>query len=79
MDISFCNRSCITEINYTFELWECVLLKIVNRIQKLRKKIGLEPTDQVEIFFETLESADGTDPSALQRVFKSQVLNAKRL
>lgn len=60
------------------ELWECVLLKIVNRVQKLRKKIGLEPTDQVEIFYETLPSADASSPLALQRVFKTQVLNTER-
>lgn len=46
--------------------------EIVNRVQKLRKKVGLEPTDNVEIFFEPLESADGGDSSTLQRVFKTQ-------
>lgn len=46
--------------------------EIVNRVQKLRKKAGLEPTDFVEIFFEPLESEDGEQSSTLKRVFKTQ-------
>ncbi|KAK7253094.1 hypothetical protein RIF29_37526 [Crotalaria pallida] len=42
--------------------------EIVNRIQKLRKKIGLEPTDMVEVYFESLDE----DKSVSQRVLHSQ-------
>ncbi|KAL5726224.1 isoleucine--tRNA ligase [Ranunculus cassubicifolius] len=41
--------------------------EIVNRVQKLRKKSGLEPTDLVEVYFESLDE----DKSLLQ-VLKSQ-------
>lgn len=44
--------------------------EIVNRVQKLRKKAGLEPTDLVEIFFESLKS--GQEICPLQRVAESQ-------
>ena len=46
------------------------LSKIVNRIQKLRKKAGFEPTDIVEVYFETLDQ----DKSISQRVLFSQVM-----
>ncbi|OIV94953.1 hypothetical protein TanjilG_22150 [Lupinus angustifolius] len=42
--------------------------EIVNRIQKLRKKVGLEPTDTVEVYFESLDE----DTSVSQRVLHSQ-------
>ncbi|KAG2267174.1 hypothetical protein Bca4012_075342 [Brassica carinata] len=40
--------------------------QIVNRVQKLRKKSGLEPTDFVEVYIESL------DVSVLQQVLSSQ-------
>ncbi|KAK4268844.1 hypothetical protein QN277_022077 [Acacia crassicarpa] len=42
--------------------------EIVNRIQKLRKKSSLEPTDMVEVYFESLDE----DKSVSQRVLHSQ-------
>ncbi|CAH8283048.1 unnamed protein product [Eruca vesicaria subsp. sativa] len=42
--------------------------EIVNRVQKLRKKSGLEPTDVVEVYVESLDK----DESALQQVLSSQ-------
>ncbi|KAL6501397.1 hypothetical protein OROGR_026530 [Orobanche gracilis] len=42
--------------------------EIVNRIQKLRKKVGLEPSDMVEVYFESLDE----DMSVSQRVLHSQ-------
>ncbi|WJX44971.1 isoleucine--tRNA ligase [Trifolium repens] len=42
--------------------------EIVNRIQKLRKKIALEPTDTVEVYFQSLDD----DTSISQRVLHSQ-------
>ncbi|KAL9296212.1 hypothetical protein ACSQ67_022108 [Phaseolus vulgaris] len=42
--------------------------EIVNRIQKLRKKVALEPTDMVEVYFESLDD----DKSVSQRVLHSQ-------
>lgn len=45
------------------------MLKIVNRIQKLRKKSGLEPTDFVEVYFESLDKGE----SVSQQVLNSQV------
>lgn len=44
--------------------------QIVNRIQKLRKKAALEPTDMMEAYFESLDQ----DKSVSQRVLHSQVL-----
>lgn len=41
----------------------------MNRIQKLRKKAGLEPTDIVEVFFESLDE----DKSISQQILESQV------
>jgi len=46
--------------------------EVVNRVQKLRKKAGLEPTDTVEIFYNVHGSVAGSDPSVLQRIFDSQ-------
>lgn len=42
--------------------------EVVNRIQKLRKKAALEPTDMVEVYFESLDE----DISAMQQVLDSQ-------
>ncbi|KAF7822569.1 isoleucine--tRNA ligase, cytoplasmic [Senna tora] len=42
--------------------------EIVNRIQKLRKKVALEPTDMVAVYFESLDE----DKSVSQRVLHSQ-------
>lgn len=42
--------------------------EVVNRIQKLRKKAALEPTDMVEVYFESLDE----DLSAMQQVLDSQ-------
>ncbi|CAM6045606.1 unnamed protein product [Sphagnum compactum] len=41
--------------------------EIVNRVQKLRKKAGLEPTDTVEVYYNVLG-----DVAVLQRVFTGQ-------
>ncbi|PKA47897.1 Valine--tRNA ligase [Apostasia shenzhenica] len=43
--------------------------EVVNRIQKLRKKAGLEPTDVVEVFYESLDNGK----NALESILKSQV------
>ncbi|XP_010525919.1 PREDICTED: isoleucine--tRNA ligase, cytoplasmic [Tarenaya hassleriana] len=45
-----------------------VAREIVNRIQKLRKKAALEPTDFVEVYFESLDE----DKSLSQQVLNSQ-------
>ncbi|GMJ10561.1 hypothetical protein like AT4G10320 [Hibiscus trionum] len=45
-----------------------VAREVVNRIQKSRKKAGLEPTDMVEVYFESLDE----DKSAIQHVLNSQ-------
>ncbi|KAF9611942.1 hypothetical protein IFM89_037162 [Coptis chinensis] len=45
-----------------------VAREIVSRIQKLRKKAGLEPMDVVEVYFESLRD----DQSILHQVLKSQ-------
>ncbi|KAK8516654.1 hypothetical protein V6N12_049376 [Hibiscus sabdariffa] len=45
-----------------------VAREIVNRIQKSRKKAGLEPTDMVEVYFESLDE----DKSVIQKVLNSQ-------
>ncbi|KAI4335392.1 hypothetical protein L6164_014038 [Bauhinia variegata] len=47
-----------------------VLLLIVSRIQKLRKEVALEPTDMVEVYFESLDN----DKSICERVLHSQEL-----
>ncbi|XP_010488354.1 PREDICTED: isoleucine--tRNA ligase, cytoplasmic-like [Camelina sativa] len=47
---------------------EGVAREIVNRIQKLRKKSCLEPTDFVEVYFESLDM----DESVVQQVLYSQ-------
>ncbi|OAY51886.1 hypothetical protein MANES_04G040600v8 [Manihot esculenta] len=45
-----------------------VAREVVNRIQKLRKKIALEPTDVVDVYIESLDE----DKTKLERVLKSQ-------
>ncbi|KAJ4968949.1 hypothetical protein NE237_015650 [Protea cynaroides] len=45
-----------------------VAREVVNRVQKLRKKAGLEPTDIVEMYFESLDDNN----SKLQHVLNSQ-------
>ncbi|KAF2322172.1 hypothetical protein GH714_008145 [Hevea brasiliensis] len=45
-----------------------VAREVVNRIQKLRKKVALEPTDAVDVYFESLDE----DKSKLERVLNSQ-------
>ncbi|GLT71292.1 hypothetical protein SLA2020_517180 [Shorea laevis] len=45
-----------------------VAREIVNRIQKLRKKAALEPTDIVEVYFKSLDE----DKSLSERVLNSQ-------
>ncbi|WCJ41408.1 Isoleucine--tRNA ligase cytoplasmic [Euphorbia peplus] len=45
-----------------------VAREVVNRIQKLRKKIALEPSDVVDVYFESLDE----DKSKLKRVLDSQ-------
>ncbi|TXG72868.1 hypothetical protein EZV62_001447 [Acer yangbiense] len=45
-----------------------VAREVVNRIQKLRKKVALEPTDVVEVYFESLDE----DISVSQQVLNSQ-------
>ncbi|KAJ9178386.1 hypothetical protein P3X46_010273 [Hevea brasiliensis] len=45
-----------------------VAREVVNRIQKLRKKVALEPTDVVDVYFESLDE----DKSKLERVLNSQ-------
>lgn len=47
-----------------------VAREIVNRIQKLRKKAALEPTDTVEVYFQSLDE----DTSVVQRVLRAQEL-----
>jgi uncharacterized membrane protein YqaE (UPF0057 family) len=47
--------------------------QIVNRVQKLRKKAGLEPTDTVEVYYNVLGDVAGGDASVLQQVFTLQV------
>nr|XP_043623289.1 isoleucine--tRNA ligase, cytoplasmic [Erigeron canadensis] len=42
--------------------------EVVNRVQKLRKKSGLEPTDLVEVYFTSLDE----DPSVSAKMIKSQ-------
>ncbi|XP_077211966.1 tRNA synthetase class I (I, L, M and V) family protein [Tasmannia lanceolata] len=46
-----------------------VAREVVSRVQKLRKKAGLEPTDLVEIYFKSLDD----DSSILEHVLNSQV------
>jgi hypothetical protein len=45
----------------------------VNRVPKLRKKAGLEPTDTVEVYYNVLGDVAGGDASVLQQVFTGQV------
>lgn len=52
------------------EFFKILQLQIVNRIQKLRKKAALEPTDIVEVYFKSLDE----DKSLSERVLSSQVI-----
>ncbi|XP_058214010.1 isoleucine--tRNA ligase, cytoplasmic isoform X2 [Rhododendron vialii] len=45
-----------------------VAREVVNRIQKLRKKAALEPTDMVEVYFKSLDE----DESTSQQILNSQ-------
>lgn len=45
------------------------VFQVVNRIQKLRKKAGLEPTDLVEVYYKSLD----TDQAVLENILHSQV------
>ncbi len=45
----------------------------MNRVQKLQKKAGLEPTDTVEVYYNVLGDVAGGDASVLQQVFTGQV------
>ncbi|WOK99491.1 isoleucine--tRNA ligase, cytoplasmic [Canna indica] len=45
-----------------------VAREVVNRIQKLRKKAGLEPTDIVEVYYESLEK----EKKVLEKIVESQ-------
>ncbi|XP_038715850.1 isoleucine--tRNA ligase, cytoplasmic-like isoform X2 [Tripterygium wilfordii] len=47
-----------------------VAREVVNRIQKLRKKAALEPTDMVEVYFNSLDD----EKSSVEQVLKSQEL-----
>lgn len=47
-----------------------LLLQVVNRVQKLRKKSALEPTDSVEVYFKSLDD----DASVSAEMLKSQVI-----
>ncbi|KAK8518191.1 hypothetical protein V6N13_027669 [Hibiscus sabdariffa] len=59
----------ILDLRHDGSLFEAgVAREVVNRIQKLRKKAGLEPTDMVEVYFESLDE----DRSAIQQVLNSQ-------
>eukprot|EP00249_Psilotum_nudum_P022420 c28510_g1_i1 orf=452-4015(-) len=49
-----------------------VAREIINRVQKLRKRAGLEPTDTVEVFLEVLANKKESDSPILKRVIKSQ-------
>ncbi|CAM6124618.1 unnamed protein product [Calypogeia fissa] len=44
--------------------------EIVNRVQKLRKKAGLEPTDTVEVYYEMV--GNESDNITLEKIFRSQ-------
>ncbi|XP_027123037.2 isoleucine--tRNA ligase, cytoplasmic [Coffea arabica] len=50
-----------------------VAREVVNRIQKLRKKAGLEPTDTVEVYFESLDE----DKSNSQQILEAQEANIR--
>ncbi|KAI8554307.1 hypothetical protein RHMOL_Rhmol05G0088500 [Rhododendron molle] len=50
-----------------------VAREVVNRIQKLRKKAALEPTDMVEVYFKSLDE----DESTSQQILNSQVILAQ--
>jgi isoleucyl-tRNA synthetase len=40
---------------------EGIAREVVNKIQRLRKKVGLKPTDLVDVFYETVKSDKGSD------------------
>lgn len=66
-----CN-SCIVSVVKVPVNCHCLLVypfQIVNRIQKLRKKAALEPTDTVEVYFRSQDE----DTSVAQRVLQAQV------
>jgi hypothetical protein len=44
-------------------------VQVVNRIQKLRKTAQLEPTDPVDVYYESA----GDDKDTLEEILKSQV------
>lgn len=50
-----------------------VAREVVNRIQKLRKKAGLEPTDTVEVYFESLDE----DKSISEQILEAQEANIR--
>ncbi|XP_065639216.1 isoleucine--tRNA ligase, cytoplasmic-like [Quercus suber] len=59
----------ILDLHADESLYEAgVAREIVNRIQKLRKKAALEPTDIVEVYFNSLDE----DKSLSERVLNSQ-------
>ncbi|KAG2726074.1 hypothetical protein I3760_01G095100 [Carya illinoinensis] len=59
----------ILDLRADISLFEAgVAREIVNRIQKLRKKAALEPTDIVEVYFKSLDE----DKSLSERVLSSQ-------
>jgi hypothetical protein len=47
----------------------------VNRVQKLQKKAGIEPTDTVEVYYNVLGDVVGGDASVLQQVFTGHVVS----
>ena len=70
-------RSSELELELKYGYSELLLLKpiqVVNRVQKLRKKARLEPTDCVEVYYKVLENAgDSSSSSVLRHVFETQV------
>jgi len=65
----YCVFKCFASTNLCYIYFLNYAVQIVNRIQKLRKKVALEPTDTVEVYFESLDD----DKSVSQRVLHSQV------
>lgn len=51
------------------------IYQVVNRIQKLRKKAGLEPTDLVEVFIKP----HNADKESLEKILNSQVYKINNL
>lgn len=56
-----------------------VVLQVVNRVQKLRKKAGLEPTDSVEVYYSMIKCDSKSGTNTLNRVIESQVSFALHL